>query len=472
VTTANARDPAWAGGAVGDGVADDTVAIQAALATAKAAGGGDVLLPKGTYKISTLSFAGYSGVNLRGVNNSATTIVTTDLTGNVFDFTGAIGCGVSDLLIRPRTVGEGGAQRTGGTIFYLDNGTGSCLQNNFRRLRFASCYRAFQLNNCSITLLEDVQIEDLVTAWTWHSFINLTGAAISTTIRRLVGGTAALSNGVFYVPTGTTCDTIVADEWDLASQSGGSLTGVNINSGTWFRFNNLSIEGGTGSIAFITGGTVKSVQVVDSHLLGFRGFVCNGGTDITIDGGEVVQCQQEGIYAAALAAIKHLKINNVVISDCGLATTNTYDGIYITAGVNDFQIRGCTSDDASILAHVQRVRYGCNIDPANDRFTISDNHFYGATGGINCPATGAKQVVHHNTPDPVPSIVSATTLTLPGGPMVVVTGTTTVTSVTAAQAGRVVTLQFSGILTFTDGSNLKLAGNFVTTADDQLARTR
>ena len=52
--------------------------------------------------------------------------------------------------------------------------------------------------------------------------------------------------------------------------------------------------------------------------------------------------------------------------------------------------------------------------------------------------------------------------------MVIVSGTTTITSVTAAQAGRLVTLQFSGILTFTDGSNLKLNGNFVTTADDTI----
>ena len=30
------------------------------------------------------------------------------------------------------------------------------------------------------------------------------------------------------------------------------------------------------------------------------------------------------------------------------------------------------------------------------------------------------------------------------------------------------TLMFQGILTFTDGNNLKLAGNFVTTADDTI----
>ena len=49
-----------------------------------------------------------------------------------------------------------------------------------------------------------------------------------------------------------------------------------------------------------------------------------------------------------------------------------------------------------------------------------------------------------------------------------ITGTTNITSIAAADSvsGRVLFLIFDGVLTFTDGSNLKLAGNFVTTADD------
>lgn len=48
-----------------------------------------------------------------------------------------------------------------------------------------------------------------------------------------------------------------------------------------------------------------------------------------------------------------------------------------------------------------------------------------------------------------------------------VSGTTNVTSIPAAgHTGHTVTLIFQGILTFTDGSNLILAGNFVTSADD------
>ncbi len=68
------------------------------------------------------------------------------------------------------------------------------------------------------------------------------------------------------------------------------------------------------------------------------------------------------------------------------------------------------------------------------------------------------------------AVASATALPLPTGRVFHVTGTTTITSITSTnfQSGAVITLIFDDVLTFTDGSNLKLAGNFVTTADDTI----
>ena len=66
-------------------------------------------------------------------------------------------------------------------------------------------------------------------------------------------------------------------------------------------------------------------------------------------------------------------------------------------------------------------------------------------------------------------IASATTTTLGNdGNFFDITGTTTITSVTAKPAGFVVFLQFDGVLTFTDGSNLKLNGNFKTAAESTI----
>lgn len=68
------------------------------------------------------------------------------------------------------------------------------------------------------------------------------------------------------------------------------------------------------------------------------------------------------------------------------------------------------------------------------------------------------------------AVASASAMPLPTGNVFHVTGTTNITSITSTNfgAGVVVTLIFDGVLTFTDGNNLKLAGDFVTTADDTI----
>jgi hypothetical protein len=69
------------------------------------------------------------------------------------------------------------------------------------------------------------------------------------------------------------------------------------------------------------------------------------------------------------------------------------------------------------------------------------------------------------------AVASATAMPVPTGRVFHVTGTTTITSITSTnfQTGACVTLIFDDALTFTDGSNLKLAGDFVTTADDSIS---
>jgi hypothetical protein len=70
-------------------------------------------------------------------------------------------------------------------------------------------------------------------------------------------------------------------------------------------------------------------------------------------------------------------------------------------------------------------------------------------------------------PPAATTVASGATIAIPlGARAAVISGTTNITSVTATgHSGAVVTLIFQGALTFTDGSNLKLAGNMTTAAD-------
>jgi hypothetical protein len=71
------------------------------------------------------------------------------------------------------------------------------------------------------------------------------------------------------------------------------------------------------------------------------------------------------------------------------------------------------------------------------------------------------------------AVASATTTTLgTDGDVAHITGTTAITTLNtcnATSSGRRMTLIFDGILTFTDGNNLKLAGNFATAANSTIS---
>ena len=71
------------------------------------------------------------------------------------------------------------------------------------------------------------------------------------------------------------------------------------------------------------------------------------------------------------------------------------------------------------------------------------------------------------------TVASAASIVLPqDSDIVAISGTTGITSISATgQTGRTVSLQFADVVTVTDGSNLKLAGNFTTSADDTLTIT-
>lgn len=68
-------------GAVGNGVADDTAAIQAAMDSFDSVGYGDLYFPKGTYKISGALVASFNG-RIRGDGVGATVITTSSTTAH------------------------------------------------------------------------------------------------------------------------------------------------------------------------------------------------------------------------------------------------------------------------------------------------------------------------------------------------------------------------------------------------------
>lgn len=127
-------------GAVGDGVTDDTAAIQAAITAAIAQGGGRVVVPSGIYRYTALTING-SGVHLVGNGERATILRKTTTTG--------IGIDIGDGAITPDDVTVAGmtldaaATQTAGSIIRVRNGHNVNCEN----LRFGvGLFRCIQFD--------------------------------------------------------------------------------------------------------------------------------------------------------------------------------------------------------------------------------------------------------------------------------------------------------------------------------------
>ena len=102
-------------GAVGDGVTDDTIAIQNAVNTGKA-----IFFPQGTYKITTAIQLSTAGQNLFGIGDKSILLTTTDIE-TMYSSTSVFGVVIANLFFS-NTVSEAAG---GPTNFQIHFGTGA-----------------------------------------------------------------------------------------------------------------------------------------------------------------------------------------------------------------------------------------------------------------------------------------------------------------------------------------------------------
>lgn len=146
----------------------------------------------------------------------------------------------------------------------------------------------------------------------------------------------------------------------------------------------------------------------------------------------------------------------LTVADGTVTLTNTATNYVValrSTGAVSVSTTTTNWDDTGLYARIYKLTVAGGV------VTVVEDHRAGLHG------------VHGQLAPPANvSIASAATIAVPRGQRVAtVTGTTSITSITATgHSGAVVTLIFAGALTFTDGGNLKLAGNFVTTADDTI----
>jgi hypothetical protein len=399
-------------GAAGDGTADDTAEIQAAIDAAETAGGGVVFFPAGSYKTSTPLVVDGDSITFQGVGrkeseifNAASDVIRIGVTSGAVRFHFQ----VRSMKIRSAT-------SAGGHCFAPQVGVGMC-----------SFYDVYVLQqNAAKSLWHQVSVGPYIDIfWEHCEFEHVLSATVPG----------------FNLKTNTA--DINSNTWQRSRCT---------NSGEFF----FHLEETSGS-AFITDNTFRDLTME----------VTNGGN-------------------IKLLACGGTLIENVCTHDLG---TTTRDLFYIgkSATLRSYRtvIRGCTRNGGTLGGGLKDIKLGADsssayyttiekcdtanvagftIDLVSNDYTWCKDLTDGVT--IQNPSSTARFNIW---PPTSINVASATTVTLPNdGDVFHITGTTTITSVTTSWRHRRVTLVFDGILTFTDGSNLKLAGNFVTTADDTI----
>ena len=259
--------------------------------------------------------------------------------------------------------------------------------------------------------------------------VAVSGSGTAMTVEALRGGAVAVAATTGNLQwEGTTADTFEGNftfadptaDWTWAWGAAGTLTGP---------AGGATIIGGTGASDTLTldgsAGTAGSAVVSAS-----------GRLQDPIVNGYLRMFQQESATSPG-----------IFIGNGGLPSTSTFVALGIGLYKTGLLFTDATNAENSHDSGLQR--YAAGVLATTDGTGLAYRHLMG--GGA--------------------AVASATALPVPTGNGFHVTGTTNITSMTATNllAGVVVTLIFDDVLTFTDGNNLKLAGDFVTTADDSIS---
>ena len=473
-------------GAAGDGVTDDTASIQAAIDAVTAnAYGGTVYFPSGIYQVSATLIVNHHHVTLQGDGNNNSTLrrVAGWNTGYTVDFSRGGGTnaiywgGIKDLrfIATEAMTSHGHIRLNVARLFEISN---LYIEDGFIGIHAVS---VADTNIANSTIVTGKKYPTSSEAFAYIFFGTDPAAAIprngayleNLNLRSKDDDGGHCLYGIYV----SSADGIWADSVHIGNCNNSCLSIIPADGTTQLsglKFDNCWFDqGGTGRGINCAGSTTAA--------FGYMSF-----TDCFFTGGSM----SNAVRFAASSIVKH------VFFDACLIIHFTSSGMTFS-NVNDFAVRGCTLRDIGTgggSVHGIHVTSGCsNYLISNNQVgynaSLSGNALTGygivltgsgficegndcrgnATGGILDSGTGERVVRSNLGASGSGTIASAATITLPAdGELFTITGATSITSVVASWRGRRVTFVSSGALTFTDGSNLKLAGNYSMSADDTI----
>lgn len=401
-TTALSSYPVTSYGATGNGSTDDGTAIQAAIDACEAAGGGIVLFPEGTYKITSALTVDADNVVLQGVGRGSVIRQHTDSTNHVTignATTQRQGIEVHSLKMIHNTTPTGGAGIAAQNILFL----------KISRLYTDGLYRSLNFTDKCY----GVSVSD-------SDFYGNVGAGVTWTC----SGASSNANGLALVrvnmdnPVGSQ-PSIAGIEWrngegvyavdcEIIRQKNGLLIGPNVSSGgTHFGLfaNCLFDLGSADGVALTPGGAynIRGIEFTNcwSSTNDQYGFNITAGSGVvegvTLNNCIVLNNGSHGVYVSDDSDNKSISIIGGLFVENSRTTTNTTSGIKLDGACADVMITGIRTTGAT-MGYANDQKYGIEIDSTASNFSVVGNDVRGnGTGGIlDSTASTTRKVIGHN----------------------------------------------------------------------------
>jgi hypothetical protein len=416
-------------GARGDGVTDDTEAIQAAMDALDDAGGGVLYFPPGTYLVytagSSIAITLKAGVRMQGAGWGASTIKLADSqAANVI-----VASLVDSIAVRDLTIDCNGANQSAGNGIIIKG----CTDFAIERVEILSAKGGAIIVNESGTTGSE---RGLIYGCRVYSTLSTHGIALA----------SASGSGLTYGPKHIR---IVANDVINPFQSA-----INLSQCSWCTVSGNTVEGDgstNGGYAGVrlSNGAEHNTVVGNSINSMSRGVFIVGDAGAgdgpcefnVITGNAIEGCLNQGV----LTESGYTTIAGNTVVDCQRSTA---DAAIRVSDANYCAITGNAVIDQAGASH-QR---GIQVSGTSDYATVVGNTIKGWTT-LPLSVTGANSKVASNTADRTVSLASATSLSvLDHSDFFNITGTTTIDYIEAPtssshRVGRVLVLQFNAGIT-------------------------
>ena len=405
-------------GATGNGTTNDTAAVQSAIDTVAANGGGTVFFPPGDYVVNGgLTIPPDKGIRLVGSGMT--------LKGN-------------GVAWQPTRL----VRKSGTTTIISAIGTSTT-----NRVLFELCDMEIRGSGLA-GMLVDVQVGATV------QFHNVVFAGASATGLRMRNVFNASGSHLRWIAcgAGTAAPACLFD--GVSGSQGGSDT---------VQWDDLQFEGNSGTDLKLTGNSSNDAGTVTTEIQ---------MSQVKMEGGSASAANCPYIH---LNYSQNCKFSDVHIGVHGGRTVSPLLKDHPFGGTRADKFVNLSIDNTggdSFPYGIEHIRGGLQLDnvtilgAGTAAIKVDSAVAAGQFQLGNLMTSGGRAVIDSRTT--TPQVASSGTITPPRERFVTVTGGTTVTSITPHEVGYVMTLGFAGAVTVTDGGNLRLAGSFAATADDTL----